>query len=189
MSLVNEEVLLERLAQGDELAFKALYDFYAPGIFRVASRYLQSDILAEDVLQEIFLSVWVRQAGFPEVKSFQAYLLTMTRNLCLKLLKNDAENARIRREFLFRMELDTTESERDYHQMLQQAIESLPPQQQLIFKMAKLQRMSHEAIARELQLSASTVNNHVTAALRSVRAYLRQAVAAWILLAASFWAN
>jgi len=174
-----EKALLKQLTEGFEPAFRELYHDYSPGVYRIARRYVQSPDLAEDIVQEIFLTLWGRRMEMSGILSFRHYIFSMTRNLCLRHLKEIAEDVRVHEEFSERLELYDEDTLGNYREQLYEAVGSLPPQQRQVFEMAKLQGMSHETIARKLNLSTSTVNNHITSALKLLRRRLRSSPIGW----------
>lgn len=95
----------------------------------------------------------------------------MARNLCLRILKNKAILL-VNDELLADLSDEGGEDNDIKYTLIDQAIQLLPPQQKKIFQMAKLKGLSHEQISKELHLSSSTINNHITTALRSVRRYV-----------------
>lgn len=171
--LPNEAELLIEVTRGNDHAFKELYEHYSAGIYRVAYRYLHSSELAEDVVQEIFLAIWNKRTEFQEVRRFQAYLFSMTKNLCLKHIRDLANESQAQLEFSERINFGENDSLEPYHELLHQIVEQLPPQQKRIFELAKIQGLSHDTIARILNLSTSTVNNHITAAVKSIKLRLQ----------------
>lgn len=72
-------------ADGCPLAFKRIYDFYAPGMYRVACRYLGSRLLAEDLVQEVFQNLLLKKAKFGEPEEVKMYLFTSAKNVAAKL--------------------------------------------------------------------------------------------------------
>jgi RNA polymerase sigma-70 factor (family 1) len=184
--LNNESELLRKVAQGNEQAYRQIYDFYAPGLYRTARKYLHEPEWAEDIVQEVFLTFWHRRAEFSHVLSFRPYLFAMARNLCLKYLREKSELHSVYEEFSERIRLGDEDTLEEYRHSLEQAVEQLPPQQKQVFVLAKKQGMSHEAIARLLNLSSSTVNNHMTAALRALRHRLKAYTSASIYLLLSW---
>jgi RNA polymerase sigma-70 factor (ECF subfamily) len=81
-------VLLQRTAGGDRAAFAAAYRAMAPQLFGLALRMLRQRDLAEDVLQEVFVIIWNKAAGFDPAKgSAQAWMATILRNRCLDRLR------------------------------------------------------------------------------------------------------
>jgi RNA polymerase sigma-70 factor (family 1) len=184
--LSNETELLIQVSRGNSLAFKQLYEYYSIVVYRVANKYLQSPTLAEDVVQEVFLVIWNRRAELGGIHSFQYYLFSMAKNLCLKFLRNIAIESLAHLEFSERTELGEIDNVELYQSLLQDVVQQLPPQQKQIFELAKFQGLSHDAIAQALNLSSSTVNNHMTAALKSIRFRLRHHVAGLLTLVMSF---
>lgn len=159
---------------GDENAYKQLYEHYSTAIYRVAYRYLHSSGMAEDVVQEIFLAVWNKRADFGDIRALQSYLFLMTKNLCLKHIKDLARESAAHLEFVERINVDEPEADVHYQELLNQALRQLPPQQKRAFELAKIQGLSHEMVAKILNLSPSTVNNHITAAVKSIKFRLQR---------------
>lgn len=176
--LYDEARLLRRLAQGDVSAFKEVYNSHNIYVNRAAFALLRSKEKAEDAVHDIFLAVWVNRANFARVESLRSYLVTMTRNLCLKhILKlkkeKDAEKAYAgdpkRAENATELDLNKKELE----ETVLKAIEKLPKQQRQVFRLTKLEGLSYEDVAERLQISPVTVSRHMNLASRSVSDYLR----------------
>ena len=184
-SLDNEAELLFEISLGDENAFRLVYDFYSAGIFRVSNRYLQSAELAEDVVQETFLTIWLKRSEMVRIQSFRAYLFSITRNICLKYLRDLAEKSQTHQEFSERAGLWENDTADEYQLLLNQAVQKLPPQQKQIFELAKIKGLGHGDIATILNLSTHTVSNHMTAALKSIRKHLHHHIAGLISVIAS----
>lgn len=180
--LPDQADLLIRVSCGDEKAYKQLYEHYSTAIYRVAHRYLHSADLAEDVVQEIFLAIWHKRADFREVRTLESYLFFMTKNLCLKYIKDLAKQSAANLTFAEGMNTDNIDTTAQYQELLENALQQLPPQQKRVIELAKIQGMSHEKVAGILNLSASTVNNHLTAALKSIRLRLQQYTTGFVYL-------
>ncbi|ODS73002.1 MAG: hypothetical protein ABS46_20575 [Cytophagaceae bacterium SCN 52-12] len=164
--------LLELVASGDEPSFRVLYDHFSAGIYRTACRYLRNAELAEDVVQDTFLTLWANRAKIGRIDSPENYIFVLARNQCFRLLKDRAVLISSEEEFFIDLSEEPAGEEDERFAQISRAIDLLPPQQKKIFEMAKLKGLSHERISRELNLSPSTVNNHITAAFRSVRNYI-----------------
>lgn len=172
--LPDQADVLVKVSCGDEVAFRQLYEHYSIAVYRVAYRYLRSVGMAEDIVQEIFLVIWDKRRDFKEIRALENYLVVMTRNLCLKHMKELAKESTAYLEYLQMEHADEADSSEDYQALLNHAIQALPPQQKRVIELAKIQGMSHEKIARLLNLSAHTVNNHITAALKSIKLRLQR---------------
>ncbi len=160
------------VASGDEPSFRVLYDHFSAGIYRTACRYLRNAELAEDVVQDTFLTLWANRAKIGRIDSPENYIFVLARNQCFRLLKDRAVLISSEEEFFIDLSEEPAGEEDERFAQISRAIDLLPPQQKKIFEMAKLKGLSHERISRELNLSPSTVNNHITAAFRSVRNYI-----------------
>jgi RNA polymerase sigma-70 factor (ECF subfamily) len=84
---VNDEVLLERSLQGDADAFRALYDRHAGEVYGYARRIVGDGAAAEDVSQEVFLTVVRRGVTFERTRAFRPWLLTLVRNKSIDWLR------------------------------------------------------------------------------------------------------
>src|SRR5262245_46787550 len=78
--LMNEKVLLQQIAEGDRAAFKLLHDHYCPAIYNTCLRFLHSPHEAMDLVQEVFMKLWIRRATLPTITDFKAWLFITTRN-------------------------------------------------------------------------------------------------------------
>jgi RNA polymerase sigma-70 factor (ECF subfamily) len=131
ISKYEESLLLLRVAKGEEDAFRTLFTAYRPQVYHVARKLLQSDTQAEDALQEIFLKIWLNREKLPEIRSFSAYLNTITRNYLYNALR------RLAGEEVFLQQLaqpgtgETVLSPmalRELRELLQRVISTLTPQ-------------------------------------------------------------
>lgn len=189
VSHADKEALV-RISQGDTMAFRQIYDRYWPVIYRVASRYLHDSDAAQDIVQEIFSTLWIRRTEFTEVRHLEFYLVTMTRNLALRHLKKLAHEEMVSLEFASRQikSSDTVAHgllENQYEDLLREAVEMLPPQRKRIFNMAKVEGLSHDAIAKQLSISPNTVKNQMVAALQFIRHRLQHHISSVVYLIAS----
>jgi hypothetical protein len=79
-------VLVHAFSQGSVPAFRCIYDQYAPVIYRVSLRYLQSEPLASDLVQEVFAAFWHKRATFVKPEEVRLFLFTMARNVAVNSL-------------------------------------------------------------------------------------------------------
>jgi RNA polymerase sigma-70 factor (family 1) len=179
VKLYDEKSLLARVAQGDANAFEILYNQYRHKIIYFAWKFLRSDSRAEDVLQEIFLKIWMNRDQLPEIKNFKAWLTAITRNHIFNALR------RLAVEEAFIMELSTKDtlpgqteildnlSFNELQNALQKAASTLTPQQKRIFELSRTEGLKHEQIAEKLEISRDTVKKHMTDALRKIRLQMK----------------
>jgi hypothetical protein len=84
-------IVIHAFSHGSEPAFRRIYDHYAPAIYRVSVRNLQSEQLAADLVQEVFSALWLKKAKFTEPEAVRLFLFTMAKNTAVKYLKKMAE--------------------------------------------------------------------------------------------------
>lgn len=173
----DEKRVLQLLAQDSQYAFTQLFDRYRSKIFSIALRYLKSRDLAEETLQEVFVKVWIKRKDLPRILQFEAYLFTMTRNHIFDGIKAVAEETTALKEYSYTLEQingsDQPILEKQYEELLNRIIEGLPPQQKQVFRLAKIEGLSYQAIAAQLNISRFTVKNHMAKALQSIRLELK----------------
>jgi RNA polymerase sigma-70 factor (ECF subfamily) len=80
-----------RIRAGDEAAFEALFRALAPGLCALITRYVQSRAVAEELVQELFLDLWLRRAQLQIDQALTAYLMTAARHRALNWLKRALE--------------------------------------------------------------------------------------------------
>lgn len=137
----------------------------------------KSEALAEDLVQDVFVQVWLKRAELPKIGQFGDWLFIVARNRVLNELQKRSREAPFTESLLeyFQDQRRTPEQiflQREAGRLIHESIERLAPQQQAVYRMSREQGMSHEAIADALGISKNTVHNHLTQALRNMRAYL-----------------
>jgi RNA polymerase sigma-70 factor (ECF subfamily) len=180
--------VLGQLTEGNESAFKQIYDRYWLSIYKTVKRYTKSPEVAEDIVQEIFTTLWNNRSSFKEVINLEYYLITMAKNLTYKTLRKMAFEKTVKNHWSVE-DLQEENSVNDaildqqYEQLIQQAVGLLPSQQKQIFQMAKVEGLSHKDIAAQLKISHLTVKTHMAKALRSIRHYLEPHLGSYLLYA------
>ena len=173
----NKE-LVQRIIQGDEIAFQEAFYAYKDQLFSYCYRFTKSEELAEEIVHDALLKVWTGRQTLDPERSFVGYLYTITRNLALNFLKKLASD-KVLQERMWQNRTtwhnDTEERVHchDLEQIARVAIRELPPQQQQVYRMSRDQHLTHEEIAQRLNVSKHTVRNHIIKALQTIKSYLR----------------
>lgn len=188
----NEEEVLRLLKSGSELAFAQVFDRYRPQIYRTARKFLKSTALAEEIVQEVFLKVWLLRETLDEVARLDAFLYTIARNLTLDALRKLATESVAKQQMALITEMSDNSTyralqETQYSELLEQAVAQLPPQQKQVFQLAKVEGLSHEAIAERLNISRLTVKTHMAKALQAIRHHLQPHLGAMVFLPFVFY--
>ena len=173
--LYNEMILLASIAKGDKNAFATLVNNYKDHIYTIALRLTRSSSLAEDVVQEIFLKVWLRRETLPEINHFAGYLNSMVQNKVFTLLKQIAlERERLKKIDANNSYNNDTIIQKEYETVLLNAVRQLPPRQQEVYELVKGKGLKREEAAQVLNISSETVKYHLSQAVRNVRDYCIQ---------------
>jgi RNA polymerase sigma-70 factor (family 1) len=174
---LDERKLIAQLRENDKQAYLALYNRYHRGVYAFIVRYVKINAVAEDLLQDVFLKLWeVRHRLNPEL-SFSSYLYRIARNRVFKMLKALANDEALRHQVLNSMQQSVLEVEdrvqwKKYSQLLNLAINTLPPQRQKVFKLCREQGKTYEQVAEELHISRHTVKEHMMLAIRDIKNYV-----------------
>lgn len=172
----NEHILLKRLSEGDEAAFSTLFHHYRDKIYTIAYGLSKSATTAEEIVQDVFMKIWLKRSSLAATTSFKDYLFIVTRNHVFNLLKRQAAHTALT-DLLSQQDSaslpapDTLMEHKAYRDLLQQAIAQLSPQQQQVYRLTKEQGLKREEVALRLGLSPETVKVHLAKAMRSIRAY------------------
>lgn len=171
----NFEELLIRIGEGDQQAFAIIYDFYAADLIRHISKKISNPQTAEDILHDLFLSLWNNRAKIVEIVSLPAYLYSSCRYLMLahfrqQLKQGNQEDIRdvdllddslpLEDQLYYRYMLDTVANE----------VENLPEKCREVFKLSREEFLSNKEIAAKLNISESTVEKHINKAIKRLRA-------------------
>lgn len=175
---MQEASLLDQIKEGNQAAFKAIYEKYSGKVYFVCIRFGLDKNDAEEVVQDSFIKIWERRRDIRTDLSFNAYLFTIAKNFIIKRMRSNINAAAIKTYLAARpAELNNeTEDLIVYADLLQATdafIESLPTQQREIFKLSKLQRYSAKEISEKLELSTRTVENHLFRANTKLKSRLK----------------
>jgi RNA polymerase sigma-70 factor (family 1) len=171
----NLKSLVTEVASGNQKAFRTLFDLFSSKVYFFAFKLLRSESMAEEVVQEVFIKIWVNRASLQSIDFFPSYLYTIARNYSLNVLKKVAfeEKAKV----LLRQQQPTCDEEteqnivyRDYQHILNSVIEQLPPQQKLVYSLCHNEGLKYEEAAQRLNISRLTVKSHMQQALRTIKA-------------------
>lgn len=168
--------VIKRLSDGDQSAFRAVFEHYYPRVSEFVRRIVKSESAAEDITQDIFIKIWERREIFGvEVQSFGKYIYVMSRNAAINALRRTGRITPLSNESFSKS--DSTSIEESYYAqekelIIRLAVCQMPEQRRRIFEMSRYMGMDNQTIATTLNLSKKTVENHLTLALKTLRSIL-----------------
>lgn len=180
MAHQGEDFLLVRhFKNGDHHSFKVLYQKYAPKLYGFSKKYLSSDEDAEEIVQEIFLRIWEKKENIDESQSFSSYVFQAAKHRIFNGFRKKV-NEQAYLDFLIHADNTSsnfTDMEVGYQEVKQKAedaISSMPPKRQEIFRLSREQGLKNKEIAEKLQISIKTVENQMGQALKFLREALNE---------------
>jgi len=173
----SDSELAYLLTQGDELAFTEIYNRFYGLLFIHASRRLNDEEEAKDVLHQLFESLWVKRMQVAPDGNLSAYLYTSVRNRVLDVFAHQkVENRYVDslQDYIDQDHVltDYMVREKQMARLIEQEIDALPPKMRAIFILSRKENKSHKEIALELGLSELTVKTQVKKALRILKSRL-----------------
>ncbi|MBE6989157.1 MAG: RNA polymerase sigma factor [Ruminococcaceae bacterium] len=171
-----DETLFCKIALGDGAAFSALYEQTADAVFAFALSLLRNRSDAEDAMQETFLKIRSAAHLYQPRGKPMAWVLTITRNVCMMRFRRQQHYAAVSAEELGRpAELDGIRDRED-RIVLESALAHLPPEEYQIIVLHAVSGLKHREIAQILQLPLSTVLSKYSRGLGKLRRQLEGAL-------------
>jgi RNA polymerase sigma-70 factor (ECF subfamily) len=170
--------LFRLLNEGDIVAFDAIYERYCHRLFGFVLRYLKNREDAEEIVQEVFLKIWEARQKIDSYSSFDSFIFTVAYNSTITLLRKRVtehkylDNLKIRQEIASTPNLIDEIQFKELDERVHSIINRLTPRQQEVFRLSREERLTHEQIAKKLNISANTVKNHIVAALAFLKSEL-----------------
>jgi RNA polymerase sigma-70 factor (ECF subfamily) len=167
------------VADGNRPAFEQLYKQYEGGLEKYVFFITHSKEVTEEIIQDIFVSVWKKKEKLPVLRSFRGYLYQIARNRVISYLRSIKTRHKI-------VELDEgtpggCQNDADYpvrykqyYKMVLDAIEILPERKKKIFALSLEEDLTLDEIAQRLGISKSTAKQHLYIALAFIREYLQK---------------
>jgi RNA polymerase sigma-70 factor, ECF subfamily len=176
-----DEDVLAALREGRVNALDVLYDRYAKQVYSLAYRILGNSEEAEDITQEIFLTLWKKDAYQTTRGSLKAFLVTLTRSRSIDKLRSQGTRHRFlqRWQRLSESEQETTSPPLDTlslseeSRLLHQALADLSDSERKILEIAYYEEASQAEIAKRLNLPLGTVKSRSRQGLNKLRQRLQ----------------
>lgn len=187
----DDHTLVQLLQNGNVAAFDSLFKVYSPKLYGFALKYFKNELDAEELVQEVFVKVWENRLTLKSELSFKSYLFTIALNQIRKHFNKKATSLRYLESLQNEPEFadNQTINDDNYETALVEInhiIERMPPRRREIFTKSKLEGKSSKEIAAELNISAGTVDNQVSEALRFIRTQLKSESMVLVLFAVLF---
>jgi RNA polymerase sigma-70 factor (ECF subfamily) len=175
------------LRAGNHKAFSTLFENYYHALCRYAFSILKDGDDAEDIVQKMFCKLWDLRSELEIRTSIKSYLYRIVHNECLNLIHQNTNRGEINREIIgFTGEnvddVNEIVAASDLQIAIDNALQNLAPKCRKVFEMSRNEQMSYSEIAKSLEISVNTVENHISNALKQLRVALKDYVGFVFLL-------
>lgn len=169
--------LFTLISQGDHTAFTKLVNLYWKRLFSQSLIYVKDTHKAQDITQEVFLTLWNGRENLGSIVQPEHYMFTITKNKIISAFRKKLELPM--HDILASTAIQegaNAEEKITYkrlEQLIQQAAEQMPPQRRQVFELSRKEGLTYNQIAAEMKISRETVKGHMVKALASVRSFLQ----------------
>ncbi|MCC5905819.1 MAG: RNA polymerase sigma-70 factor [Balneolaceae bacterium] len=179
--------LVRYIRNGNEKAFREIYDRYNVQMYYIAKKYVKDGRLAEDAVQDIFVKLWEKRFQLDATKSIRGFLFTMLRNHVLNMLRDNKKEivdvSKVNMELLPKKNL--TEEEliyKEYHEVVKKGLDELSGRKREVFELKAYSGLTNSEVAEMLKINIRTVKTHYYNSSKFIRAYLKDHAGIFLFL-------
>jgi RNA polymerase sigma-70 factor, ECF subfamily len=177
---VTQQLLVEKILQGDTDAFSAIVDQYNALMMRTALMIIGDRDIAADAVQDALIQAWQHLSGLREAGALRPWLMRIVVNQCISYKRKAARTAAFVRQSLADQSTQLAAEIADDHKGrlerdwdLAETVKRLPPKQQAVIMLHYYQGMTLPSMAETLHISENTLKKRIQAALNNLRRVLR----------------
>ncbi|WP_285057372.1 RNA polymerase sigma factor [Pedobacter ginsengisoli] len=172
--------LIKHIAlHNSENAYEKLFKYLFPSLYRFCFYLLKSRELAEEAASDVMITIWRNREKLSDVKNVKVYAFVIARNLSLNIINKQAKQEWVAIDDLdMEIILDNLNPEQllingELKKKLERAVETLPAQCKLVFKLIKEDGLSYKETANILNISIKTVDAHLVSAIKKLTTVLQ----------------
>ncbi|MDN5289463.1 MAG: polymerase sigma-70 factor [Mucilaginibacter sp.] len=174
-AIVSTQERIRRIQiNGDEAAFNELYALHEAKLYSFAYSLLDDREVAQEIVNDVFLKIWIGRQNLPQVKNLSVYLYVLIKNACLNHIRSvsskKVKEPQLTEAYYFHLSVDPSQLliSKELQAKVLMAVNRLPPRCKLIFKMVKEDDLSANEVADILGLSNKTVFAQLAIALKKL---------------------
>jgi RNA polymerase sigma-70 factor (family 1) len=184
---LTEQEYWQLISEGDKSAFEQVFKAWYQPLCNYACSLMKDMDEAEEVVQNVFFNIWNKRESLAINMSIKSYLYRAVHNDCLNKIKHSkvrtlyAEDYKSRNSGGFEDSMGLIDA-KELNKRINEAIESLPEQCGIVFRLSRFDHLKYSEIAEQLEISVKTVENHMGKALRILRESLKEYLPVGLLL-------
>lgn len=179
-SEIDNTAILNRIAQGDEAAFRQLFDSYYQKLLHLAIYFLKSRELGEEAVSDVFYLIWKKKESISKINNIESYLYTAVKNQSLHYIRRSAlPNFEPIDLYSIHLPPDINDPEvellnQEFGELIQKAVNSLPEKCREVFRLVLADKLKHKEISLLLNISEKTVEAHIASAYKKIAQYVNK---------------
>ena len=174
LGIKETEEIIRRLKTDDKSAVDELFNCYYNRLFHFSKSILKIESNIDDILQEVFVKIWLNRLKISNTETFNSYIFTITKNEVLNLIRANLKENSLRAEIYVRSVAEEYQTQNplefdEIKSAIDKIIATLPEKRQLVFKLSRTEGLPNKEIAHQLGISEKTVEDHITHAIRHIK--------------------
>jgi len=179
ITITQIEGIIFRMKQDDKSAMDELFHLYYHRLFHFSKSILKIENEIDDILQDVFVKIWLNRHKIDNTETFNAFIYTITKNEVLNLIRTNLRNQTFRDELYTRTVAEEyqTPNEIEYNEIkagIDKIVANLPPKRQQVFILSRTEGLSNKEIAQQLNISEKTVEDHITHAIKHIKNSMKE---------------
>ena len=165
---------VEGLRQGDRSCFENIFNEYSPDLYVVAYRLTGNKSMAEDIVQDFFVKLWVNRQKLSIYKSFRYYCFSAIHYASLNAVRTKYRNTELSEELEDTFSIEREMEQAELSEKIRLALDSLPEKCREVFRLFLSDKLKQKEIATLLEISQKTVEAHIATGYKKIHAYLKK---------------
>jgi RNA polymerase sigma-70 factor (ECF subfamily) len=171
------EVFTAQWLNGNERAYKGVFDHYYPRLFAAGYRLRKNSEECEELAMNVLLKIWQHKASIQNILNLEDYLYGMLRQEISRMVRKkvlQTQEFDVAQEHDFFTTVDSPLNFKELQQRYEAALSKIPPKRLEIFLLSRDQGYSYQEISQQQNISSNTVRNHIASALKLLKNELHE---------------
>lgn len=173
---IADKLILEHLKNSNQGVFEMVFKYYYSGLVVYADQIIKNTPVSEDIVQTVFLKLWESRQSL-EIRSIRSYFIQCVKNSSIDHLRSQEVKNKYSQQSIDYLQVEMQEdlwTKTELEEMINQAIDKLPPRCREIFLMSRMENLKIAEIAEKLMLSGRTIETQISKALKILRVELAE---------------
>jgi RNA polymerase sigma-70 factor (ECF subfamily) len=171
------EVYTAQWLNGDERAYKGVFDYYYPKLYAAGYRIRKNCEECEELAMNVLLKIWQHKGGLQNILNLEDYLYGMLRQEISRMVRKKilrTQELNVVEEHRFLTEVDSQFNLKELQRSYEIALSKIPAKRLEIFLLSRDQGYTYQQISQQQNISSNTVRNHIASALKLLKTELHE---------------